>query len=66
MEDGKSQAVNVTGVRGGPLRCETLALLRQEREEYNRENRSESQDGSSSTSTRNTSSRNRGGRGRNV
>ena len=60
MEDGKSQAVNVTGVRGGPLRCETLALLRQERDEYNRENRTEDQE---SGSTRNTSGRNRGGRG---
>ena len=60
MEDGKSQAVNVTGVRGGPLRCETLALLRQERDEYNRENRTEDQE---SSSTRNTSGRNRGGRG---
>ena len=60
MEDGKSQAVNVTGVRGGPLRCETLALLRQERDEYNRENRTEDQE---SGSTRNTSGRNRGGSG---
>ena len=60
MEDGKSQAVNVTGVRGGPLRCETLALLRQERDEYNRENRTEDQE---SGSTRNTSGRTRGGRG---
>ena len=58
MEDGKSQAVNVTGVRGGPLRCETLALLRQERDEYNRENRTDSQE--STSSSRNTSSR--GGR----
>ena len=63
MEDGKSQAVNVTGVRGGPLRCETLSLLRQEREEYNRENRTDTQEGSTSTSTRNTSGRGRGGRG---
>ena len=55
MEDGKSQAVNVTGVRGGPLRCETLALLRQERDEYNRENRTDSQE--STSSSRNTSSR---------
>lgn len=61
MEDGKSQAVNVTGVRGGPLRCETLALLRQERDEYNRENRTEDQE---TGSTRNTSGRGRGGRGR--
>ena len=60
MEDGKSQAANVTGVRGGPLRCETLALLRQERDEYNRENRTEDQE---SGSTRNTSGRTRGGRG---
>lgn len=59
MEDGKSQAVNVTGVRGGPLRCETLALLRQERDEYNRENRTDSQE-TTSYSSRNTSSR--GGR----
>ena len=60
MEDGKSQAVNVTGVRGGPLRCETLALLRQERDEYNSENRTGDQE---SSSTRNTSGRTRGGRG---
>jgi cold shock CspA family protein len=60
MEDGKSQAANVTGVRGGPLRCETLALLRQERDEYNRENRTEDQE---SGSTHNTSGRTRGGRG---
>lgn len=61
MEGGKSQAVNVTGVRGGPLRCETLALLRQERDEYNRDNRTEDQE---SGSTRNTSRRTRGrGRG---
>ena len=26
MEDGKSQAVNVTGVRGGPLRCAALLV----------------------------------------
>ena len=58
MEDGKSQAVNVTGVRGGPLRCETLSLLRQEREEYNRN----SQEDSSSSTTRTTSGRGRGGR----
>ena len=38
---------NVTGVRGGPLRCETLALLRQERDEYNRENRTEDQESGS-------------------
>ena len=38
MEDGKTQALNITGVRGGPLRCETLALLKAEREEHNREN----------------------------
>ena len=64
MEDGKSQAVNVTGVRGGPLRCETLSLLRQERDEYNRENRTEDQDqGQESGFTRNTSGRTRGGRG---
>lgn len=62
MDDGKSQAVNVTGVRGGPLRCETLSLLRQERDEYNRENQSTDQD---NQSTRNTSGRGRGrGRGR--
>ena len=61
MEDGKSQAVNVTGVRSGPLRCETLSLLRQEREEYNRDNRNDSQDGSSS---RSTSGRGRNTRGR--
>ena len=60
MDDGKSQAVNVTGVRGGPLRCETLSLLRQERDEYNRENQSTDQD---NQSTRNTSGRGRG-RGR--
>jgi len=60
MEDGKSQAVNVTGVRGGPLRCETLSLLRQERDEYNNENRTGDQE---SSSTRNTSGRTRGGRG---
>ena len=60
MEDGKSQAANVTGVRGGPLRCETLALLRQERDEYNRENQTEDQE---SGSARNTSGRTRGGRG---
>ena len=60
MEDGKSQATNVTGVRGGPLRCETLSLLRQERDEYNRENRTEDQE---TGSTRNTSGRTRGGRG---
>jgi len=60
MEDGKSQAVNVTGVREGPLRCETLSLLRQEREEYNNDTRTESQDG---RSTRNTGGRSRGGRG---
>ena len=60
MEDGKSQAVNVTGVREGPLRCETLSLLRQEREEYNNDTRTESQDGHS---TRNTGGRSRGGRG---
>jgi cold shock CspA family protein len=60
MDDGKSQAVNVTGVRGGPLRCETLSLLRQEREEYNRDNQSTEQDGHS---TRNTSGRSRGDRG---
>jgi len=59
MEDGKSQAVNVTGVRGGPLRCETLSLLRQERDEYNSENRTGDQE---SSSTR-TSGRTRGGRG---
>jgi cold shock protein len=35
MDDGKSQAVNVTGVRGGPLRCETLSILRTEREDHN-------------------------------
>ena len=38
MEDGKTQALNVTGVMGGPLRCETLSLLKAEREEHNREN----------------------------
>ena len=38
MDDGKTQALNVTGVQGGPLRCETLALLKAEREEHNREN----------------------------
>ena len=38
MEDGKIQAVNVTGVSGGPLRCETLALLRNEREAHNEAN----------------------------
>ena len=64
MEDGKSQAVNVTGVRGGPLRCETLALLRQEREEYNRENRSDAQDNTSSRNTSGRGGRNRGGRNR--
>ena len=68
MEDGKSQAVNVTGVRNGPLRCETLSLLRQERDAYNRENRTDTQEGSSSS--RSTSSRRgrggRSGRGRNT
>ena len=62
MEDGKTQAADVTGVRGGPLRCETMALLRQERDEYSRENQTDTQDGSSSTaSTRNTSGRGRNG-----
>ena len=64
MEDGKSQAVNVTGVRGGPLRCETLALLRQERDEYNRENRGDAQDNTSSRNTSGRGGRNRGGRNR--
>ena len=60
MEDGKSQATNVTGVRVGPIRCETLALLRQERDEYNHDNRTEDQE---SSSTRNASGRTRGGQG---
>ena len=34
-DGGKTQATDVTGVRRGPLRCETNALLRREREEYN-------------------------------
>ena len=63
MEDGKSQAVNVTGVREGPLRCETLALLRQERDEYNRENRTGDQE--TTGSSRNTSGRSRGRGNRN-
>ena len=63
MEDGKSQAVNVTGVREGPLRCETLALLRQERDEYNRENRTGEQE--TTGSSRNTSGRSRGRGNRN-
>ena len=63
MEDGKSQAVNVTGVREGPLRCETLALLRQERDEYNRENRTSEQE--TTGSSRNTSGRSRGRGNRN-
>jgi cold shock CspA family protein len=67
MEDGKSQAVDVTGVRRGPLRCETLALLRQERDDYNQDN---NQDNNSPThdnsSSRNTYSRSGGhNRGRN-
>lgn len=34
-EEGRDQAVNVTGVRGGPLKCEVHALDRAEREKYN-------------------------------
>lgn len=34
----KYQAVNVTGVEGGPLRCETLFLLKKERDTYNSQN----------------------------
>lgn len=38
--DGKysHQAVNVTGVEGGPLLCETQHLAKQEREAYNTKN----------------------------
>ena len=42
----KTEAKDVTGVRRGPLRCETNALLRREREEYNREHRDEHRDDS--------------------
>ena len=73
MEDGKSQAVDVTGVRRGPLRCETLALLRQERDDYNQDNNSSTHDNSThdnsthdNSSSRNTYSRGGGhNRGRN-
>ena len=60
MDDGKSQAVNITGVQGGPLRCETLSILRQERDEYNKEHRQG--DGARDGDTRRT--RGHGGRGR--
>ena len=63
-DDGKSQAVNITGVRGGPLRCETLALLRQERDNYNQ---TQDQDGGDQNDSRDNrdsrDSRRRGGRG---
>lgn len=37
-DSDKTEAKDVTGVRRGPLRCETNALLRREREEYNQSN----------------------------
>lgn len=40
----RTEAKDVTGVRRGPLRCETNALLRREREDYNREHRGEDSD----------------------
>jgi cold shock CspA family protein len=59
-DDGKTQAVDVTGVRRGPLRCETHALLRREREEYNTDTRGEHESDDSDSADFNDSRR--GGR----
>jgi cold shock CspA family protein len=64
-DSDKTEAKDVTGVRHGPLRCETNALLRHERDEYNREHNDDrnDEDGDSDDNTR--SYRRRSGRGHN-
>ena len=65
-DSDKTEAKDVTGVRRGPLRCETNALLRRERDEYNREHRDDRNDEDSDYSDDNSRSyRRRSGRGRN-
>lgn len=40
-DDGKTTAVSVTGIEGGPLLCETRHRLNQQKSEYKRSRQSE-------------------------